>query len=294
VTAALPQALSALLLLGLLFAARIAWRSYLDERSDFIRWPPTALSRRPELAGVPDLMEISYTGPEALRLAGWYVPSRNRGAVVLAHGTNAERSSLLTEIAILAEAGFGVLAPDFPGQGASEGKTLWGAVERGAISAAVDWLCARAEVDASRIGGFGFSMGGYILIQAAVLDSRLRAVALAAPPSDVLQQTRIANSRWGALSEHPALWALRASGMPYDELVPKDIIGRIAPRPVLLIGGDLDHVVPESMVRSLHEMAGTPKGLWIVSGAEHGGYVKAAPREYASHLVDFFRTGLLN
>jgi dipeptidyl aminopeptidase/acylaminoacyl peptidase len=212
---------------------------------------------------------------------------------VLAHGTNADRSSLLPEAKLLAEAGFGVLALDFPGQGASPGKTLWGAHERQSISAAIDWLSMRPEVDSERIGGFGLSLGAYVLTQAAVLDSRLRAIALAACPSDIVEQTRLASNRWGLLSELPAVWALRASGMPFTDMLPKDVIGRIAPRAVLLLGGDSDPIVPESMIQSLYRSAQEPKELWIVHGAGHGGYANLAPREYTRRLVGFFRRTLV-
>ena len=37
-------------------------------------------------------------------------------------------------------------------------------------------LSRREEVDPNRIGGFGLSMGAYVLTQAAALDKRLRAV----------------------------------------------------------------------------------------------------------------------
>jgi uncharacterized protein len=282
------------MVLGLILALRLAIRSYLGERSDFLRWPPAEISQRPAQTGIAELREIYFPGPSGIRLAGWYAPSHNRAAIVLTHGTNTDRSSMLPETKILAAAGFGVLAFDFPGQGASGGKTQWGAPERQSISAAIDWLDARAEVDPARIGGFGMSMGGYILIQTAAVDTRLRAVALGAAPSDVVEQTRLASNQWGFLTEVPAVWALRASGMPFAEMVPRDVIGRIAPRPVLLLGGDRDRVVPETMTRSLYQAAREPKELWIVPGAHHGDYVKAAPEEYRRRLIEYFRRTLLS
>jgi dipeptidyl aminopeptidase/acylaminoacyl peptidase len=288
VNSILPRAGGVVISLGLLFVVRVAARSYWGERQDFDRTPSTEISRHPESAGIPSLQEIEFPGPAGLRLAGWYVPSQNHAAVVLAHGASADRSSLLPETKILAAAGFGVLALDFPGQGASQGKTLWGVQERQSISAALDWLGMRPEVDAHRIGGFGLSLGGYILTQAAVLDVRLRAVALAAAPSDIVEQTRIASNHWGPLSEVPAIWALRASGMPYADMRPKDVISRISPRAVFILGGDLDEIVPESMTRTLYRSAQEPKELWIVHGARHGDYAKVASQEYAQRLVEFF------
>jgi uncharacterized protein len=291
-----PRALyvaAALVALGLLFAVRIAVRSYLAERNDFVRSPSSYLSRHPAEAGIPDLGEISFAGADHVRLAGWYAPSRNTAAIVIVHGTEADRSALLLETKILAQAGFGVLALDLPGQGASGGNTLWGVAERRAISAAIDWLTTRGEVDPQRIGGFGQSMGAYILTQAAVLDRRLRAVMLSASPSDVVEQNWWATSRWGLLSQLPAYWALRASGMPLD-MQPRDVIGGIAPRAVFILGGNLDDVVPVYMARQLYQSAGEPKELWIVQGAHHGDYARVAPQEYYTRLVGYFRRNLLN
>lgn len=282
----------AILGLGLLLVLRVAVGSYLDERSDFVRNRPSAISQHPEKTGISGLREISFSATGEPRVAAWYAPSHNRAAIVLVHGTGADRSSLLFETRILAEAGFGVLALDLPGQGASAGKSVWGVPERHAISAAVDWLSARKEVDAQRIGGFGLSMGAYILTQTAVLDQRLRAVTLAAMPSDVVEQNWLASNRWGLLSQLPCYWALRFSGMPLD-MLPRDIIGAIAPRPVLLIGGSLDHLVPEFMTQQLYAAAGNPKELWIVPGAHHADYANIEPQQYRAHLIDFFQRTLL-
>jgi dipeptidyl aminopeptidase/acylaminoacyl peptidase len=287
---------AALVLIGVILAimVTIAVRNYRGERSDFVRWPRSAMAQHPEQAGVPGLREVFFPGPVGWRLAAWYVPPRNRAAIVLAHGTGSDRGSLLPEIRLLAAAGFGVLALDFPGQGASEGQTLWGVGERQSISAAVDWLTTRQEVDQQRIGAFGASMGGYIVVQAAVLDPRLRAVALGAAPSDVYEQTRITSNQWGVLSSQPSLWALRASGMPYADMRPKDVIAKIAPRPVFIIGGELDTTVPPFMARELYQAAREPKELWIVGGAHHVDYASVAPGEYRNRLTSFFQRTLLS
>jgi dipeptidyl aminopeptidase/acylaminoacyl peptidase len=278
---------------GLSFAARIVVRSYLEERADFVRNPPTEISLHPERTGIPGLHEISIAAPDGSRLAAWYAPSSNRAAVVIVHGSASERSGVLPETRYLARAGFGALALDLPGQGASQGRTYWGVPERQAISAAVQWLAARDEVDPTRIGGFGQSMGAYVMTQAAVLDKRLRAVVLAGCPNDVVEQNDLATTRWGPLSQLPTYWALRASGMPLD-MMPKDIIGAISPRPVFLIGGELDDLVPAFMARQLYQAAGQPKELWIVARAHHVDYPTSAPEEYPARLIDFYRRTLLS
>lgn len=285
----------ALYLVGALllcFALRVVVLSFWFQRADYVRTRPAGITRDPARTGIPGLHEIGFSDTGGTRLAGWYAPPTNGAAVILVHGTGAERSSLLLETGFLAESGFGVLAFDAPGQGASEGRTRWGAPERRAISAAVDWLSARSEVDPHRIGGFGASMGAYVMTQAAVLDNRLRAVVLAASPNEVAEQNWRATRRWGLLSQVPNHLALRAYGQCLD-MAPKDVIGGIAPRPVFTIGGQLDDLVPEFMARQLHAAAGDPKELWIVAGAGHVDYGKVAYEEYRRRVVDFFRRSLL-
>jgi dipeptidyl aminopeptidase/acylaminoacyl peptidase len=199
---------------------------------------------------------------------------------------------MLPEIRILSAAGFGVLAFDWPGDGASEGEALWGPVDRQALAAAIDWLSARPDVDPRRLGGLGFSIGGYVMAQVAAKDPRLRAVVLLATPTDYAELTHWQHRQWGLLSELPAELALRRSGMRTADLRPIDVLGEIAPRPLMLVRGSADDIVPEYMTRALYAAARAPKSLWIIPGAKHGGYAQAAPSEYRSRLVQFFSDNL--
>lgn len=271
----------------------VAAKSFRDERADYIRTPPTFLSLHPERAGIAGLTEVAFPSADGTALAGWYAPSRKRAAIVLIHGTGADRSSLLQETKWLSEAGFGVLAIDGPGQGQSAGRTRWGVPERQAIMGAVTWLSARADVDPRRIGGFGLSMGAYVMTQAAVLDKRLTAVVLASTPSDVVEQNWLATANWGLLTQVPCYLALRLYGQSLD-MMPKDVIGGIAPRPVFLLAGELDTLVPPFMSRQLFAAAGGQAQLWTVPGAHHSDFGQVAPDEYRSRLIDFFNRTLFN
>lgn len=136
------------------------------------------------------------------------------------------------------------------------------------------------------------SMGAYVLIQAAVLDPRMRSVILAASPNDVVEQNWLATAKWGPISQIPCYLALHMYGQSLD-MLPKDVIGAIAPRAVFLIGGDLDTLVPKFMAQQLYENARSPKELWIVPGAHHGDYASIAPIEYRTRLMDLFQRTLL-
>jgi dipeptidyl aminopeptidase/acylaminoacyl peptidase len=271
---------------------RIVIFHYRDASEDFAPWPGTPILQHPETVGVAGLNNVSFVAKTGNKVLAWYVPSRNRAAIVISHGTNADRSALLPELRFLANAGFGVLAIDWPGDGGSEGEIHWGENERQTLTAAIDWLMARDDVDNSKIGVFGFSMGGYITAQVASSDTRISAVALAAAPTDFVEYTRWDNRRWGWLSQYSALLAVRAAKMPTAELLPVEVIQHVAPRPLLIIGGDADATIPEFMTRKLFAAAKEPKQLWIVHGAGHGNYVEVAPQEYQNQLVGFFLKSL--
>jgi dipeptidyl aminopeptidase/acylaminoacyl peptidase len=271
----------------------VATRAYEAERLNFEPSPPGDLLNHPELTGIRALRNIEFRSADSTQLAGWFAPASNGATVLLLHGTNGDRSSLLWETQALARAGFGVLAFDWPGYGVSQGSVHWGNGERSALSAAVTWLVDEANVDPRRIGALGFSNGGYILAQVAASDPRLRAIALLATPADILEQARWEYRRYGPFSWVPAWWALERSGMLGDP-PPERVLQDVAPRPVFIIGGSADQTVPEPMVRELYGAAREPKRLWIVPGARHGHYDVAAPMAYRSQLIDFFTHALVS
>ncbi len=284
--------LLAVLLAGFLAALRLAAQSFWGERDDYVRHR-SALSSHPEKTGIDGLAEVSFRDRDGVKIAGWYAPSKNRGAVVLVHGTGSDRSAVLFETAALAKAGFGVLAIDAPGQGGSEGRTRWGVPERAAILGAVDWLSARADVDPRRIGGLGVSYGAYVMTQAAAMDPRIRSVVLVAPPTDIVRQNWLSTAQWGLLTQLPCYLALRLYGQSLD-MMPKDVIASIAPRPVFLLGGELDDAVPPAMVRELFDDAREPKQLWMVAGGHHADFARTAGVEYRDQIGRFLERTLLD
>jgi pimeloyl-ACP methyl ester carboxylesterase len=276
-----------LLSCALAIPAYIAFAAFRLERGGFI---PRRHAPRLGVAefGVRGLRAVSFRNKDGHELAGYYAPGQSSAAIVIAHGASGERSDMAAETRLLAEAGFGVLAFDWPGHGESEGGIVWGEPERQALESALDFLSAQPEVDRHRLGAFGFSMGGYILTQVASRDARVRAVALAGTPHDAIEHTRWEYRRLGFLRREPALLAIRLAGMPVHELVPEQVIGKIAPRATLLVHGAEDQQVPDWITDRLYRAAGEPKQRLTVPGAGHGGYAEADPAGYGRALCDFF------
>jgi fermentation-respiration switch protein FrsA (DUF1100 family) len=107
-----------------------------------------------------------------------------RAAVVLGHGFGVRKESLITEAEHLTAAGFVTLAIDYRTFGESAGAprgTLFPLNQVEDFRNAITYLQHREEVDPQRIGIWGASFGGGIVIMTAAVDRRVRAVVAMAP-----------------------------------------------------------------------------------------------------------------
>jgi pimeloyl-ACP methyl ester carboxylesterase len=274
------------------FVVLVGVRSYVWEAREFFPHR-RALSVSASSTGLPGLETVAFSDREGVVLRGWYVPSRNRAGIILLHGAGGDRTELLPEARHLASAGFGVLVFDWPGHGESDGEIHWNDGEAHALTAAVDFLSRRADLDAERLGALGFSMGGAVLALVAPTEPRLRAVVLTGTPSDQVQQVKWARRRWGPLSQIPALWAVRRGGLRLYGDQPRDRVWAIAPRPLLVVGGTDDQGVPAFLARDLFAAARDPKELLLVDGAGHGGYERPPGSPYLDRVTGLFNRTLL-
>ncbi len=287
----MPWLLLPLAAMGLI-AAGIAVESFWSEFSWF-RSHHRPVDAAIEQAGIAGLRPVSIEQSGGGRLRGWFRAGANGATVVLLHGSGADRRAVLPEAQVLARDGFGVLLFDWPGHGESTGAINYGKSELRALDAVLDWLLARPDVDRDRIGMFGFSLGGFILSQFALRDSRVSAFVIAAAPRDLLEHTIWFNRRWGPLSQWPALLADYLGGVR-PALRAADAIEASATsqRASLVIAGRADPVVPLRMVRALFEEVVGPKEFWIVPTDRHGDFVATDPVEYPRRLSAFFRDRL--
>jgi pimeloyl-ACP methyl ester carboxylesterase len=240
----------------------------------------------PEL-GVP-YEPVTVTTSDSLELAGSYVPSKNRAAVVLFPG--ATRSE---EARMLIRHGYGVLLLDPRGQGRSEGDTVRWAGDRDLL-AGVEYLRSRPDVDPDRIGGFGFSIGGEMLLEAAAQSNGFKAVVSEGAGSRVGDEDVTGPAR---LLAEPNLAVMTVALTVFSNHGPPppivDRIGRIAPRSVLLIYAE-DGIGGENTRQpKYYAAAGEPKSIWKVPGSRHTGGIDARPAEYEQRVIAFLDGALL-
>jgi pimeloyl-ACP methyl ester carboxylesterase len=185
---------------------------------------------------------VTLTAGEAVRLAGWYLPSRNGAAVVLLHGAGSTRTSVLDEASVLARHGYGVLMIDARGHGQSGGDAQdngwWGNSD---VSSAVTWLEARSDVVSGRIGAVGISMGGEEAIGASGADRRIRAViAEGALWRGAMDDGWLPHSFTGYVDRASLMVQTALTALLTSAPVPPGLAASLratAPRPVLLIAG---------------------------------------------------------
>jgi pimeloyl-ACP methyl ester carboxylesterase len=239
------------------------------------------------------MQDVTFVSKRGVRLKGWRLPSQNHAVVVLCHGSGGDRRSMWDEALGLYARGFGVLLYDSPGHGESEGKTHWGEGELAALDAALATATNGEGVAADGVGVLGSSMGGYVAALVAARNPTVRALALAAAPPHLREHLRWEYRRWGPLSRLPALWAVQLRGLPLDAPMPSQVIAKLAPRPLLLISGSADPVVPLFMTEQLLAAAHAPKRLLLIPGAGHGGYAKQNASLYLDGLAAFFGPALI-
>jgi fermentation-respiration switch protein FrsA (DUF1100 family) len=236
----------------------------------------------------PTTENVALRSADGVLLQGWYVPSTNRAAVLLGHGWGANRTQLLPEARALVNAGYGVLLLDQRAHGESGGEiTTFGDRERMDVRAAVDWLVTRPDVDPSRIGALGFSSGGPGIALQAAGDTRIRTVVLEAVTTSLVDAARDESGPYSWLVTGPALLVLWACGVDVASVRTDAAVVRLAPRPLLIVHGDQDRIVPLSRAEQLYRAAHEPKRLLIVKGAGHGDFGSVDPR-YEEALVRHF------
>jgi uncharacterized protein len=193
--------------------------------------------------------------------------------------------------------GYGVLILDRRGEGRSDGDPNalgWNGTRD--ITAAVDFLERRRDVEPDRIGGIGLSVGGELMIEEAAHDTRLKAiVADGAGARSVREESDMPGRR--TLSPETVVTAVLTAGVslssghgPPPNL--RDLVGRIAPRHVFLIeaGKGVDS---EALNPAFYAAANEPKTLWEIPEAGHVAGIRARPAEYERRVTAFFDAALL-
>jgi pimeloyl-ACP methyl ester carboxylesterase len=234
--------------------------------------------------GVPH-EEIILRSADGILLSAWYTPPRNEALILVGHGYANVRSAEMHTL--FARHGFGVLSWDFRAHGKSQGTLCTvGYSEALDVEAALDY--ALAQPDVSWIGMWGGSMGGMAAFHAATRRPEIMAIVGDSVP----------DSARGALHtvvKTPLLRDLLQSvgelemGLGVDDIRSDRWISEMSVRPVLLIQGADDQIIPADSAQRLYDAAGGYPDVWIEPGVDHMKMLEARPEEYERRVVAFFQ-----
>src|SRR5262245_43859149 len=235
---------------------------------DFLYLPDT---RRPVgvLAGVGSLKEVEIATSDGLRLLAWYVPPpQGRPVILYFHRNGGNISSRAYRLSRFAEAGFGVLMPEYRGYGGNAGQPSevgFAADAEGAMT-----FLQSAGVDLDEIVVYGESLGTGVATRLAS-EHPVAALVLEAPYTSITAM---------AIAQFPFV-PVRL--MLHDRF---DSLSRIAQvrAPILIMQGERDEVVPPALGRELLAAAPEPKEFW---SSPEGGHDDLFDFGAAEAVLDF-------
>jgi fermentation-respiration switch protein FrsA (DUF1100 family) len=241
---------------------------------------------------------------DSMRISGWFLRAPDASAanprptVILCHGVWTGRRECLPLALRFREAGYNALCFDFRAHGLSDGRfTSVGHHETNDVLGAVAYVQTRPEVDARRIGVVGFSMGAAATIQAAARCPAIAAIVADSAYASFVDAAKYSFSLVTRVPHFPIApmamrWAKWIVHVDAEQLRPVDVIGRIAPRPVLISHGVLDEIVPVRHAYTLFQAAEEPKELWVVPDVHHVGARDTDTDGYFVRIERFLREAL--
>jgi uncharacterized protein len=250
---------------------------------------------------------VSFDATDGTRLRGWWIPAQSSDAglserstrtVVICHGLAGSKSTQLLLARDLVPAGYNVLVFDFRAHGESAGQTVtFGDLERRDVLGAVQWIRATHPNESETLFGVGVSTGATALIAAAADPSAegqaISAVALYAPfaqlndvADSVLSDYFLPPLNW--LSLHVGLpMASLQSGAHLTTFSPATLAEHLWPRPVLIIHGVDDSIVPFNQSLILYNTISIPKDSYWLDRAGHNDILRSDG--VSRYIVDFFK-----
>ncbi|GAC1429077.1 MAG: hypothetical protein NVS4B1_21740 [Ktedonobacteraceae bacterium] len=197
----------------------------------------------------------------------WHTPKPP--VVVLVPGLDSVKEELHTYGDDFLRRGMAVLAIDGPGQGEMEFEHPMRHDFEVPIRYAIDYLENQPDVDASRVGLMGVSMGGYYVTRAAAFEPRVKAVIANAGGYNIVshfeqlpQLTRDAFTyRTGSANESEA--RVKLQGFDLQGVMKNVTV------PLLVIMGRLDRLIPPSDAEKMVAEAGGEAELWMFEDGNH-------------------------
>ena len=280
--------LAAVLSLLIAFGGMILWVSY-QQTMDYLHPARRFAAGTLLQANGIEFQEVELLTEDGVKLSAWYTPPRNGAVILVAHGYGDKRAEDF--YALFANHDYGVLAWDFRAHGESEGGfSSLGYYEALDVKAALDFVLAKPGIE--HIGAWGGSMGAVTMIRATAQYPEIEAL-VADSPYATLEDEMELRIPFPVMRPLIRFFAERETGVTLDRVRPVDDIARITPRPVFLIQGMGDGMVPLDSAQRLYDAAGEPRQLWTENEVPHLNMYAYYKTRYTKRVIKFFDEYLL-
>jgi len=239
---------------------------------------------------------VTFKSQQQLIFASLSLPRRGAPCIIVSHGLESSKDGSKWPVLArhLHEAGFACLR--FSHRGCGEGAeksqgefadtTLSSRIQD--YRAAIDYI-ETAGVDTRRLGVVGSSFGGMVAL--ATGDIRLKALAILSTPCrfQMPSEEILKAYRDDDLFDLPSGNKLKAGF--WRDIQQYDLCRSAASldRPLLIVHGSADELVPVNNAREIYECAQKPKRLEIVEGASHRFDNHEHLERFISLSLDWFR-----
>ncbi|MCL6635056.1 MAG: alpha/beta hydrolase [Peptococcaceae bacterium] len=236
--------------------------------------------RAPALAKPFSWQRVTYPNGRGLKLAGLMHAGPEKDAVVVVcHGFTGSKEGGGRAVAMaeeLGRLGYAALLFDFSGCGESEGDfadiSLSGHI--GDIRSSIDFCL---KLGFRRVVTAGRSFGGTAALCQGGSDPRVGGVCTWAAPADLAGvfsgfRNRAMESGGDLVPLSGEAGTVHIRKSFFSDLERHDVprqAALLAPRPLLVVHGSADSVVPVENAQAIYGAAGRPKELRIIPGADH-------------------------
>jgi fermentation-respiration switch protein FrsA (DUF1100 family) len=235
--------------------------------------------------------DVELRTKDNVRLSAWYTPPKNGAVILVAHGYGDKRAEEF--YTLFASHGYGVIAWDFRAHGKSEGEfSSLGYYEILDAKAALDFVLAQPGVE--HVGAWGGSMGAVTMIRATAQYPEIEAL-VADSPFATLEDEMDLQVPLPVMRSLIRFFAEHITGITLNQVRPVDDIARISPRPIFLIQGMGDGMVPLNSAQRLYDAVQEPRhaSLWVEKDVPHLNMYAYYKTRYTKRVIKFFDQYLL-
>ena len=223
----------------------------------------------PHLRPAGDYVRIAFEGKSFAGILRRPAGAARPPIVVMCMGLDSAKEEMESYESQFLARGLATLSFDGPGQGESEYDLAIRGDYEVAVKAVVDWLEARPDIDAGKIGLWGVSLGGYYAPRAAAFEKRVKACIGLSGPYDF-------GAIWDALPDLTretfrvrGKCATQGDARKHALTLSMHGVARQIRCPLYLVAGKQDRLVPWQDAERVAREASGPVELVAIEDGNH-------------------------